>query len=147
QLVRKGTVASRVDNVQTRADDGDAARSAGESPAMCRRIDAQREPARDGEPGVAESPGEGLRVDDALGRRVAAADNGEGWTVQQLKPPSGVEHGGRVGYLQQLTGIFGVGERNDAIPRLLEPGVRYCKRLSPCAPFDRSRNGLLHMTG
>ena len=80
---------------------GDAARGAREPAAMRRRVDAEREPAHDREPGVAQRLRERLGVGHALRGRVAAADDRERRRVQQLDAALDVEERRRIGDLQQ----------------------------------------------
>ena len=86
-------------------------------------------------PGVAQRLREGLGVRHALRGRVAAADDRERRLVQQLDAALHVEERRRVGDLQQLARIAGIGERDDVVRRIFEPAPRGCqgrRRASPC---------------
>ena len=107
ELVRELAIARRINDVEPGADDGDAARRAGEPAAVRRRVDAEREPAHDREPRVRQRARESFGVRDALLGRVAAADDRERRRVEELDAAFRVQERRRIGGVQQRLGIVG----------------------------------------
>jgi hypothetical protein len=116
-------IARRVDAIETCADDRDAAAGAAQPAAMRRGVDADREPADDGEPGGRQCGAERFGVGASLRRRIAAADDPNA-VGEQLAPAEAVEDGGRVADFEQRPRIVGVVECDQRGIRLREPGER-----------------------
>ena len=112
---------------------------------MRRRVGAEREPAHHGQSGIGERPGESLGVGHALRGRVAAADNGERRPRQQLGAAFDVEQRRRVGDLQEPWRVMAVGQGEDAIRRILEPGADSGHRLVGAALPDGGSSGIGHV--
>jgi len=93
------------------------------------RIGSERKPRNDGESGVAQGTRERLRVAGALGRRVAASNDGECRLAQQLEAPDGVQERRRIADLEQRFRVRRVIERDQGMTR----GPR---------PFERARDCL-----
>jgi hypothetical protein len=136
-------VAFRVDHVGARAEHRDARGSAGEPAAVGGRVDAECQAAHDGEACVRQGVREGLRIQHAARRGVAAADDGEAGRVQQVGAADHIQHGRRIGDFEQRPGILGVRECHEAMARLLEPAKRALERFRGRAQCE----ALGHVTG
>ena len=119
--MRQRLVARGINTVEPGADDGHAGSGAGQSAPVGRRVDAERQPADDGEPGIRQGMGEGLGVAHALRRGVAAADDAEGGLVEQAALPLAIQHGRRIRDLEQGLRIVLVRQRHQAVAGLVEP--------------------------
>ena len=93
----------------------DASPVGGQRTAVRCRVDPERESADDGDTRSARARGEALGVRDALLRRVAAADDRDGGTVQQVQPADGEQDGRRVRRRQQGLRVLRVGERQQRV--------------------------------
>jgi hypothetical protein len=121
-LVRKLAMARRIYDIETGSDDGDAAGRARQAAAVCCGINADGKPADDGQAGVAQRFGECLGVRAALRGSAATAHNGERVVVQQCMAAFDVEQRRRIRSLQQRPGICGVGEGDDMVIAVFQPG-------------------------
>ena len=88
---------------------------------MRRSVDAQRQSADDQQAGVGQRSGKALGVLQALRRRIAAADDGQCRTVEQIEPAANIKQGRRVWNFQQRLRILGVGQRHDVLMVALRP--------------------------
>ena len=122
QLMRQRLVARGIDAVEPGADDGDARTGTRQPATMRRRVDTERQPADDGEPGIGQRMGKRLGIAHPLRRGIAAADHAEAGLAQQVAPSLAIQHGGRIGDFQQGLRIIRIRQRHQAVARLIEPG-------------------------
>jgi hypothetical protein len=117
-----------IDAIQSGADKRDRAARPRQSAFVGGAVDAHRQPRDNGQPVLTQETSERSCVVHALGRRAAAADNGDGRRRQQLDPAQREQQQRRVGRLQQQLGIAGIAQHDDVAWRFalcgLEPAQR-----------------------
>ena len=94
-------VARRVDAVGAGADNGNRRTFGGECATMGGSVDPEGEAADNCEPSASQGLGEGLSGLQALGSRVAAADDGDAGALEQGWITANIEDTGWVGNFQQ----------------------------------------------
>ena len=96
--MRQRAIAGRIDRVDPGADHRDRAGVTVriKCATMRSRVDAEREPADDGQSGPRQCSGEGFCVGDTLLRGVAATDDGQRRPAQQFGAPDGKQQRRRV---------------------------------------------------
>ena len=103
---------------------------------MRRGIDAQRQSADDAQPVVAQIPGKRFGIHFPLRRGVTAADNRHRRLIQKIEAAFDVKQGRRIGNLQQGLRVFGVGQGDDMVVFIVEPGGEQGQRIRVNAATD-----------
>ncbi len=117
-------VARRVDPVEARADARDRRSLALERALVGGGVDADREPRHDREPGGRQRACEGAGILDALGRRVAAADDRERGPVEEVAPPHAEERGRGIGGVEEGLREVRVVPGDEVVRGIGEPPAR-----------------------
>ena len=136
ERVRKITIGSWVNLVQSGPDNGDAAALSAQCTPMSRSIYSVSQPADDAQPGIAQGFCKCLGVMDALRCGAATADHCQCGSVEQIQPPLHIQQQRRIGYVQQRLGIIVVGERDDMVIVIFQPNQGRVNNLVGNAPAD-----------
>ena len=114
----------RIDDVDAAAEHRDRRSGAAQRAAVRGGVDAERKAARDRQAGVAERAREALGVGRSLRGGVAAADDCEPAAREQRGIAEHVEQRGRIGDLEQLLRVRGIGQGDDRAVGRLDPTER-----------------------
>jgi len=145
ELVRQLAVARRVNDVGAGTEHRHTACGSGQAATVRRGVNAERKPADYGQAGVGECPGKDFGIGQALRGRMAAADDGQRRTREQIDAPFDVEQRRGIRNLQEWPGIAGVREGQHVIAGVLQPGAYDGNGLFLPALLDRGRHRFCDM--
>ena len=125
-LLREFAMLARIDNVRSRADDGDSPRASGDGAFVRGGVNALRHSAGDDNARLRKRARKNFRIAHTRRRRAAASDNGDDVGIQNgCLLPASIKHKRRAGCVQELLRIILVRRGDQLIlVALLSPAQR-----------------------